>query len=582
MPSHSRAWQATVFSAVTACALLLGPYDSHGATKVGVASAVNPEATGVPPGMETRLLRAGIDAFAQERVTTGANGQAQFLFLDGSTLSVGPNANVVIDKFVYDPQGRLGELRVSATQGILRFVGGAISKSNAIEITSPVATVGIRGGVAVVNITADTSLKASLLYGSSLTVTAEGVTETIRRPDFTVTVAAGQPPGPPTRLPPEQLAGDLSALQGKRTASGTSTEPLQDQALARSNVSLATGSTSIPGLIAPVNKLVTLSTSVAAVSDLTHRVVEHAVQEARFGTDYTRFRSVFDHLDQLSLARSNHLFGDRSYAGYVGGILDTSSGGVTTSLPISAGSPAVIILDGSQRRVIADFFPAVDGACCFDLSFGGDRNRSAYLATNIFAARNSAAPSTFVMSDGSKVPLVSRAVMVSADALNIPVPGATLCDCRYVKWGWWIGQYQQPSGRIDNVNLGTWVVGPVPTLSQIPQTGTATYSGQVIGSIVKPSGTHYLAGGSFTQSWDFGTRSGTTTIANLDGFTLRGQATSQNGRDYSGAIAGSGAAGRIAGSFFRSPSDPVAETGGNFAFATATGYRAGGTFAARR
>ena len=51
-----------------------------------------------------RRLVLGQDVVFNERITTEASGQnSQVLFVDELTLSVGPNANMVIDQFVYDP-----------------------------------------------------------------------------------------------------------------------------------------------------------------------------------------------------------------------------------------------------------------------------------------------------------------------------------------------------------------------------------------------------------------------------------------------------------------------------------------------
>ena len=78
--------------------------------RVGVDSAVNPSAMGIPPGALPRRLVLGQDVVFNERITTEAQGQTQILFVDESTLSVGPNANMVIDQFVYDPNAGTGKL----------------------------------------------------------------------------------------------------------------------------------------------------------------------------------------------------------------------------------------------------------------------------------------------------------------------------------------------------------------------------------------------------------------------------------------------------------------------------------------
>ena len=40
---------------------------------------------------------------ANELITTRANDRAHLMFLDGTSVTVGPNAQLTIDRFVYDP-----------------------------------------------------------------------------------------------------------------------------------------------------------------------------------------------------------------------------------------------------------------------------------------------------------------------------------------------------------------------------------------------------------------------------------------------------------------------------------------------
>ena len=50
--------------------------------RVGVNSAVNPNAMGIPPGGLPRRLVLGQDVVFNERITTEAEGQTQVLFVD--------------------------------------------------------------------------------------------------------------------------------------------------------------------------------------------------------------------------------------------------------------------------------------------------------------------------------------------------------------------------------------------------------------------------------------------------------------------------------------------------------------------
>src|SRR5712671_1705059 len=85
--------------------------------RVGVTSATTGGPTGKPPAQAERVLHVGVDVQANEIVTTGANDRAHLLFLDGSSLTVGPQARLTIDRFVYDPNGKTGALAINASQG---------------------------------------------------------------------------------------------------------------------------------------------------------------------------------------------------------------------------------------------------------------------------------------------------------------------------------------------------------------------------------------------------------------------------------------------------------------------------------
>src|SRR5579871_4395882 len=84
-------------------------------SKVGVTSATDGDPLGKPPTGAERVLKIGIDVQANEVVSTQANDRAHLVFLDGSSLTVGPNARLTIDKFVYDPNTKTGELAISAS-----------------------------------------------------------------------------------------------------------------------------------------------------------------------------------------------------------------------------------------------------------------------------------------------------------------------------------------------------------------------------------------------------------------------------------------------------------------------------------
>src|SRR5687768_15805765 len=75
---------------------------------VGTAGAVNPAARGSAPGSGTRVIEIGARVVHRERVTTSGEGTVQLVFIDKTSMSIGPNSDLVIDEFVYDPNAGTG------------------------------------------------------------------------------------------------------------------------------------------------------------------------------------------------------------------------------------------------------------------------------------------------------------------------------------------------------------------------------------------------------------------------------------------------------------------------------------------
>jgi hypothetical protein len=156
------------------------------AQQVGTAAAVNPLSESTPPAGQSRVLQIGARIVHKERIKTTATGTVQLLFVDKTTLSVGPNSNLVIDKFVYDPAAGTGQMVTSLTKGALRFIGGQLSHQGAATVKTPVATIGIRGGTATIE-HAKNGTRIINHFGQ-LSVTNGCGTVVVRRTGFAVTI----------------------------------------------------------------------------------------------------------------------------------------------------------------------------------------------------------------------------------------------------------------------------------------------------------------------------------------------------------------------------------------------------------
>lgn len=208
-------------------------------SRVGVTSATSGGPVGQPPAQAERVLHVGVDVQANEAVRTGPADRAHLVFLDGSSLTVGPQAHVTIDRFIYDPNGKTAELAIQATQGVLRFVGGKISKLAPVTITTPSASITIRGGIALVAVE-PTRTVATFVFGVEMTVMSGGLTRTVNKPGWQVVTLAGQAPGPVVQAPPGSLSGELGQLEASQAQPGSQgiDRKVEDSGLAASNSGL--------------------------------------------------------------------------------------------------------------------------------------------------------------------------------------------------------------------------------------------------------------------------------------------------------------------------------------------------------
>jgi FecR-like protein len=126
--------------------VMLRPGEAFSAQQIGVAAAVNNQVEGLSAA-SARRLAAGSSVFENDRVRTGEASTAQLLFLDKTTVSIGPKAELTLDKFVFDPNRGRGQVVLDVLRGSVRFATGSQNPNN-YSIKTAVATTGIRGSIA--------------------------------------------------------------------------------------------------------------------------------------------------------------------------------------------------------------------------------------------------------------------------------------------------------------------------------------------------------------------------------------------------------------------------------------------------
>jgi hypothetical protein len=119
---------------------------------LGVAAAVNPRAIGQAPKGPIEQLVIGHNVVRNEKISTFNKGQVQLIFADQSTLTLAENSEIVIDEFIYDPQKQTGSMTTTVTTGVLRYVGGKISKKTDVSFLTPSGALTVRGGIALIKV----------------------------------------------------------------------------------------------------------------------------------------------------------------------------------------------------------------------------------------------------------------------------------------------------------------------------------------------------------------------------------------------------------------------------------------------
>jgi hypothetical protein len=138
-----------IIAAIAAASLVTSPVLAQ-ANAVGVNAAIRNKVA--IRGAATKKLRPAVlreRVFLNDEVNTGAASQLQILLLDRTTFTVGANARVAVDRFVYDPARNSRSTGVSVTRGAFRFMSGRTlgKPSGPVSVRTPVATIGVRGTI---------------------------------------------------------------------------------------------------------------------------------------------------------------------------------------------------------------------------------------------------------------------------------------------------------------------------------------------------------------------------------------------------------------------------------------------------
>lgn len=109
-----------------------------------------------------------------EVVATGMNSAMTMRFIDNTTMTLGPSAEITVDQMVYNPDnGEKDGVTLTLGKGTFYFVSGLVAKDK-VTIITPTATIGIRGTELVINVERDGSTSVGVAKGHAFMRSKDG------------------------------------------------------------------------------------------------------------------------------------------------------------------------------------------------------------------------------------------------------------------------------------------------------------------------------------------------------------------------------------------------------------------------
>ncbi|WP_439367527.1 FecR domain-containing protein [Bradyrhizobium sp. DASA03005] len=97
-------------------------------------------------------LRVRDDIYLNDVVQTSSNSALGITFNDATTFNLSASAKITIDNYVYEDGGKQNSAIFDVGKGTVAFVAAAVAKTGDMKITTPTATLGIRGTTGVVDV----------------------------------------------------------------------------------------------------------------------------------------------------------------------------------------------------------------------------------------------------------------------------------------------------------------------------------------------------------------------------------------------------------------------------------------------
>jgi hypothetical protein len=134
---------------------------------IGKLVSMENEVWGTAVGAARIALAEAAAIFRNQLLETGDESAAEVRFIDASKLTLGANANAMMDEYVF--AGDASKSVLTLTKGAFRFVSGQMPEKN-MKLKTPTVTIGIRGTELKIDVYDDGATELSTIEGAATIV----------------------------------------------------------------------------------------------------------------------------------------------------------------------------------------------------------------------------------------------------------------------------------------------------------------------------------------------------------------------------------------------------------------------------
>lgn len=187
---------------------------SSGPVPVADQSSGNVKPVAFTPWKKAERLQA---VFAKDEFRTSRRSRVKILFNDNSLMALGPNSQIKVVSYLYEPEQKLRQGILNVKLGLIMYVINKSQnhKKSEMRIVTPTANIAARGTSGYLSVSDDITIVANesgTVEVSNIDPTVSG-TVSVGESQLT-RVAEGEPPTTPEPIAPEQFADVSSMING--------------------------------------------------------------------------------------------------------------------------------------------------------------------------------------------------------------------------------------------------------------------------------------------------------------------------------------------------------------------------------